>query len=94
MSYTENTITLISHKGYAAMFNSRDVVIFLAGAFFLFTVTHVIFPYVIALPAGFNLVMFTRDISLIMTPTVNIIIVSISAVITVGLLIWSYRLKH
>lgn len=75
------------------MFTTRDVVVFLAGAFFLHTVSHIIFPYLITLPANFNLAVISPNIHIVWTPTLNLAVVIVSAVITIGLLWWANRLK-
>jgi hypothetical protein len=75
------------------MFKTRDVVMFLSGAFFLHTVSHIIFPYIISLPVGFNLAVLSPNIHIVWTPTLNLIVVIVSAVITVGLLWCGSRLK-
>ena len=75
------------------MFTSRDLVMFVAGAFCLHTVSHILFPYVLHLPADFNLSLFTPAISILWTPTLNWIVVAVSAVITTGLLWWATTLK-
>ena len=75
------------------MFTSRDLIMFIAGAFFLHTVSHILFPYIINLPADFNLAVLTPSIHIIWTPTLNLVVVIVSALITIGLLWWARRLK-
>ena len=62
----------------------RDSVIFIAGAEFFHTLSHIILPYFIPLPIKMGL--FT------LTSTINIATVVVNAVITILLLWWASRL--
>lgn len=67
------------------MCSLRDVVIFLAGAEFFHTLSHIILPYFITLPINMNFIQFT--------PTLNYSAIVINALITIGLLWWACKLK-
>jgi hypothetical protein len=67
------------------MFTLRDVVIFLAGAVFFHTLSHIILPYLIALPMHIGYFEFTR--------AMNIMTIIINAIITIALLWWAARLS-
>lgn len=63
----------------------RDIIIFIAGAEFFHTLSHIILPYFITLPLDLKFFTFTS--------TINVFAVLINAVITLLLLWWAYRLK-
>lgn len=63
----------------------RDLVIFLAGAAFLHTISHFLLPYYLALPLS------TKVMTL--TATGNIWVIVISAIVTVLLLWLAKRMK-
>jgi hypothetical protein len=63
----------------------RDVVIFLAGAEFFHTLSHIILPYFITLPLNMEF--------MILTPSLNMWTIIINAIITVALLWWASRIK-
>lgn len=63
----------------------RDVVIFIAGAEFFHTLSHIILPYFITLPVDMKFMMFT--------PEWNHWAIIINAVITILLLWWAKRLS-
>lgn len=67
------------------MLKLRDVVIFLAGAEFFHTLSHIILPYFVALPLNMNFMMFT--------PSLNTWAIVINALITIALLWWASRIK-
>ena len=67
------------------MLKLRDVVIFLAGAEFFHTLSHIILPYFITLPLNMNFMMFT--------PSLNTWAIAINAIITIALLWWASRIK-
>lgn len=67
------------------MLKLRDVVIFIAGAEFFHTLTHIILPHFVTLPLDLKFMMFT--------PSLNIWAIVINAVITIALLWWASRLK-
>ena len=67
------------------MLKLRDVVIFVAGAEFFHTLSHIILPYFITLPLDMKFMMFT--------PVWNVWAIIINAIITIILLWWAYRLK-
>lgn len=66
----------------------RDLVIFLAGAEFFHTLTHILLPYVIQLPLHMGFIE--------VTPAINLYATGINALITILLLWWACRLgrKH
>lgn len=63
----------------------RDVVVFIAGAEFFHTLSHIILPYFITLPINIGFITFT--------PVLNFWAIGINAVITIALLWWAHRLK-
>lgn len=63
----------------------RDIVIFIAGAEFFHTLSHIILPFFISLPLNLGFIQFTA--------TVNYWAIAINAVITIGLLWWACKLK-
>jgi hypothetical protein len=65
------------------MFNLRHLLIFVAGALFFATMTHVLLPYFIQLPITVN------DVTV--TSTLNNWSIAVNALITLGLLWWAYR---
>lgn len=67
------------------MLKLRDVIIFLAGAEFFHTLSHIILPYFISLPITFKYMVFTS--------TINIWAIIINALVTIALLWWACRLK-
>ncbi len=67
------------------MLKLRDVVIFLAGAEFFHTLSHIILPYFITLPLNMNFMMFTSSL--------NTWAIVINAIITIALLWWASRIK-
>lgn len=67
------------------MFKLRDVIIFLAGAEFFHTLSHIILPYFITLPLNMGI--------MTLTSTMNISIIIINAIVTIALLWWASRLR-
>lgn len=67
------------------MLKFRDVLIFLAGAEFFHTLSHIILPYFITLPLNMSFMMFT--------PSLNTWAIIINAFITIVLLWWASRIK-
>lgn len=67
------------------MLKLRDVIIFLAGAEFFHTLSHIILPYFITFPMDFKFMTFTASM--------NTWTIIINAVITLALLWWASRLK-
>lgn len=67
------------------MFKLRDVVIFLAGAAFLHTLSHIVFPFFVPLPLDLKFMVWT--------PAYNVWTIVISAIVTVALLWWAAKLK-
>lgn len=63
----------------------RDIVIFIAGAEFCHTLSHIILPYFITLPIDMRFFTFTS--------TINLFAVIFNFVITLLLLWWAYRLS-
>lgn len=67
------------------MFSFRDFIIFLAGAEFFHTISHIILPFLITLPIEFTFIVLTKNL--------NMFVIAINAIITLLLLWWSYKLK-
>lgn len=67
------------------MCNLRDIVVFIAGAEFFHTLSHIILPFFITLPINMGFMQFT--------PAFNYWAIAINAVITVILLWWACKLK-
>lgn len=67
------------------MFSFRDLIVFLAGAEFFHTLSHIILPFFITLPMNFKYVVLTNNM--------NMFAIIINAIITLLLLWWSYKLK-
>lgn len=67
------------------MLKLRDVVIFIAGAEFFHTLSHIILPYFIKMPLDIKFLMFTH--------TLNVWAIIINAIFTIILLWWASRLK-
>ncbi len=63
----------------------RDIVIFFAGAAFFHTLSHIILPYFVSMPLDIGI--------MVLTPTLNLWIIGINALITLALLWWAYKLK-
>lgn len=63
----------------------RDVLIFLAGAEFFHTISHIVMPYFVSLPMDMKF--------MVMTATMNNYAIVINAVITILLLWWARRLS-
>lgn len=68
------------------MIKARDVVVFLAGAEFFHTLSHIILPYFVHLPLELSF--------MVLTPKLNLFIIIINAIITVLLLWWASRLNR
>ncbi|KTD17460.1 hypothetical protein Ljor_1766 [Legionella jordanis] len=66
------------------MFSLRDLIIFLAGAEFWHTFTHIFFAFFVSLPIDFNFY--------VLTPTKNFWGIIINGIITIILLWWAKRL--
>lgn len=67
------------------MFSFRDLIVFLAGAEFFHTLSHIILPFFITLPMDFKFIVLTNNI--------NMFAIIINAIITLLLLWWSFKLK-
>lgn len=67
------------------MLKLRDVIIFIAGAEFFHTLSHIILPYFITLPLNIKFMTFTSSL--------NIWAIIINAIITILLLWWASRLN-
>lgn len=63
----------------------RDVVIFVAGAEFFHTLTHIILPHIVKLPIDMHYV--------VLTSKANYWAIGINAAITIVLLIWASKIK-
>lgn len=68
------------------MIKLRDVIIFLAGAEFFHTISHIILPFFVALPIHTNIIELTY--------TVNYVAILINAIITLLLLWWATKLPR
>lgn len=68
------------------MFSFRDVVVFLAGAEFFHTISHIFFGYFVRLPIDMKV--------MVLTPTLNLWATIINAAITIFLLWFSTKLKR
>jgi hypothetical protein len=68
------------------MFKLRDVIIFIAGAEFFHTISHIILPFFISLPLHTNIIE--------VTPTVNLVAILINTIITLLLLWWAKKLSR
>lgn len=64
----------------------RDLVVFLAGAEFFHTLSHIILPYFFSLPIDFKF--------MVLTPSMNLWIIIISALITIGLLWLACKMRR
>jgi hypothetical protein len=62
----------------------RDLIIFLAGAQFFHTISHILLPFLITLPLDMRVITITS--------TVNLWIIIINALITILLLWWACKL--
>jgi hypothetical protein len=67
------------------MFSLKNVLIFLAGAQFFHTLSHILFPFVVELPLKTKIIY--------LTPTLNIWAIIINAIITLALLWWASKVK-
>lgn len=67
------------------MFSLKNVLIFLAGAEFFHTLSHILLPFFVKLPLE------TKVIHL--TPTLNILAIIINAIITLALLWWAKKVR-
>jgi len=67
------------------MCNLRDIVIFIAGAEFFHTISHIVLPFFFTLPIDFGFVEFTASL--------NSWAILVNAAITVALLWWAKRLS-
>jgi hypothetical protein len=67
------------------MIKLRDVIIFLAGAEFFHTLSHIILPFFITLPVHTPIIEVTNS--------VNYAAISINAIITLLLLWWAKKLS-
>lgn len=68
------------------MIKLRDVIVFLAGAEFFHTISHIILPYFITLPIHTSVIEVTH--------TVNYVAIFINAIITLLLLWWATKLPR
>lgn len=68
------------------MIKLRDVIVFLAGAEFFHTLSHIILPFFITLPIHTNIIEVTN--------TVNYIAILINAIIMLLLLWWAKKLPR
>lgn len=63
----------------------RDFIIFIAGAEFFHTLSHIILPFFISLPLDLNFMILTKQL--------NFWVIIINALITILLLWWASRLR-
>lgn len=68
------------------MIKLRDVIVFLAGAEFFHTLSHIILPFFITLPIHTTIIEITN--------TVNYVAILINAIITLLLLWWAKKLPR
>lgn len=66
------------------MFSFRDFIIFLAGAEFFHTLSHIIMIFFVNLPLNIKF--------MTLTPTINLWAIVINAIITIALLWWATKL--
>lgn len=66
------------------MFSFRDLIIFLAGAEFFHTITHIMLAFWVKLPFDFKF--------LVLTEKLNLFAIIANAIITILLLWWGYKL--
>lgn len=64
----------------------RDIVIFLAGAIFFHTLSHIILPYLVSMPLDMGF--------MVLTTKLNLWVIAINALITLALLWWAHRLGN
>ena len=64
----------------------RDIIIFIAGAEFFHTISHILLPFFISLPLHTSMIEVTS--------TVNVVAILINAIITVALLWWAKKLPR
>lgn len=64
----------------------KDVLLFVAGAEFFHTLSHIILPYFIPLPLSMRF--------MVLTPNLNYWAIGINAVITIVLLVWASKIKR
>lgn len=67
------------------MFSGRDLVVFLAGAEFFHTLSHILIPYFFTLPLDMKF--------MTLTSMFNIWAIAINGIITVVLIWWAARLR-
>lgn len=67
------------------MISLRDIVIFFAGVMFFHTVSHIMVGFTIPLPFDFKFILLTSYM--------NTWIIVISAIFTILLLWWAYKLR-
>lgn len=68
------------------MCSLRDTIIFLAGAVFFHMLSHILLPYIIALPFNFGF--------MTLTSTMNVWVIAINALLVIVLLWLAGRMKH
>lgn len=66
------------------MFSFRDLIIFLAGAEFFHTITHIMMAFWVTLPLDFKFVVLTKNL--------NLFAIVVNAIVTILLLWWGYKL--
>lgn len=67
------------------MFSLRDLIVFLAGAQFFHTISHMLIPYFFKLPLKYKLGFLTKKL--------NLFAIIANAIITLLLLWWAFSLK-
>lgn len=68
----------------AIMFSFRDLIIFLAGAQFFHTISHIMLAFCIKLPLDFKFGVLTKKL--------NLFAIIVNALTTILLLWWGYKL--
>lgn len=68
------------------MCNLRDVLIFLSGAAFLHTISHIVLPFIVPMPLDVGFMVLTNQL--------NYWVIGISALVTIGLLWCACRLSR
>jgi hypothetical protein len=67
------------------MFSLKNILIFLAGAEFFHTLSHILLPFFVELPLETK--------AILLTSTLNIWAIIINAIITLALLWWAIKVK-
>lgn len=76
---------MFQNDGGYTMFSFRDLIIFLAGAEFFHTITHIMLAFWLKLPMDFKF--------MVLTEKMNLFAIILNALITILLLWWGYKMK-